>query len=148
MSSLLSIKEITYGSVEYQLEIELRSRVLREPLGLQFTEKELAKDVQDIHLGAFQDSQLVGCVILSPLNQHQVKMRQVAVDFKVQGQGVGRKLVKAFEIKAQQLGFSEIHLNARETAISFYLRLGYIVYGEAFMEVKIPHRQMKKIFSI
>jgi predicted GNAT family N-acyltransferase len=35
-------------------------------------------------------------------------------------------------------------LNARDTAIPFYLHLGYELVGEPFVEVGIPHRKMRK----
>jgi predicted GNAT family N-acyltransferase len=78
------------------------------------------------------------------VNDVVVKMRQVAVDPHTQGTGVGRILVEASEAKARELGYAEIELNARETAVPFYLKLGYEVVGETFGEVGLPHKKMRK----
>ena len=43
------------------------------------------------------------------------------------------------------LGGRLLTLHARETAVAFYLRLGYRVVGEPFVEVTIPHRTMEKL---
>jgi predicted GNAT family N-acyltransferase len=40
--------------------------------------------------------------------------------------------------------YTTIILNARETAVKFYISLGYEIYGEPFVEVTLPHRKMKK----
>ena len=71
-------------------------------------------------------------------------MRQVAVATEYQGQGVGGLLVDECERWSRKNGFTRIELNARETAVHFYDRLGYHVEAEPFVEVGIPHRRMFK----
>jgi predicted GNAT family N-acyltransferase len=140
----IEVREIQHGTSEYQNEIDLRDRILRKPLGLRFAQEDLLKESQDFHLGAFREDQLVGCLVLTPDNEGKIKMRQVAVDDSAQGLGVGRMLVEASEIKARSLGFSEMLLHARNTAVPFYLKLGYEVFGDPFVEVTVPHRKMRK----
>lgn len=141
----IEIIEIQHGSPEYALEVTLRNKILRQPLGLHFSHDELAKECTDIHLGAFSGTVLIGCLLLRRLDEHTIKMRQVAVDDSVQGRGVGRLLVAAGEERARALGFTAIELSARETAVAFYLKLGYEVCGGPFTEVTLPHRKMRKI---
>jgi N-acetylglutamate synthase-like GNAT family acetyltransferase len=140
----IEVKEIKHGSFEYQLEVKLRHEVLRAPLGLKFSKEDLNAEVGDIHLGAFRNKALFGCLILKKHSDTVVKMRQVAVDPHTQGTGVGRMLVEASELKAKQLGYSEIQLNARETAVPFYLRLGYEITGETTGVAGLPHKEMRK----
>lgn len=137
-------RTIEYGSEDYQAEVRLRSKVLREPLGLSFTPEELAPDSGDIHLGLFSGPHLVGCLILAVKTDEVVRMRQVAIDPSHQGTGAGRRLVQYSEEIAIQRRFSTIELNARESAVPFYTKLGYESYGEAFVEVTLPHRKMRK----
>ena len=138
------IKEIKYGSLEYHLEVHLRSKILRQPLGLSFSPSDLSKDENDLHLGAFSDGLLLGCLILSRYDEKTMKMRQVAIRTDLQGRGVGRSLVQASEIKCREQRILEITLNARVDAITFYIKLGYKVYGELFQEVTLPHQKMRK----
>ena len=138
------VKQIQYNSDNYHETVSLRDKILRKPLGLSFTQDYLEKEVNDIHLAVFLDGKIVGCLILTPLVNEQIQMRQVAVDSSLQKSGVGRLLVEASERLAKDLGFKELILHARETAIPFYLKLNYEIYGEPYTEVSIPHRNMKK----
>lgn len=140
----IEIKEITHETKEYEHEVELRNKILRKPLNLQFSKSELDQEVKDIHLGAYADGKLIGCLLLTPDGASKIKMRQVAIDESAQGLGIGRKLVEVSELEARQRGYSLMELNARDTAIPFYLKLGYEIFGEPFTEVTIPHRKMRK----
>ena len=138
------VKQIQYNSDNYHESVSLRDKILRKPLGLSFTQEFLEKEVDDIHLAVFLDEKIVGCLILTPLVNEQIQIRQVAVDSSLQKSGVGRLLVETSEGLAKELGFKELILHARETAIPFYLKLNYEIYGEPYTEVSIPHRNMKK----
>jgi predicted GNAT family N-acyltransferase len=136
---------IEFGTPEYDEEVRLRYEILRKPLGLEYTEEQLATEYADTHLGIYDDKDnLIGCLILTPKSDGIVKMRQVAVAAELQGQGVGRYMVDVSEHIARHQGFHRIELNARDTAIPFYEALGYISEGEVFLEVGIEHRFMWK----
>ena len=68
-----------------------------------------------------------------------IQMRQVAVDENVKGRGIGRMMVTYSEELARRLGFQEMVLHARETAVPFYELLGYSRVGDRFTEITIPH---------
>jgi len=141
----ISIQRVQHGSAEYDLSVQLRREVLRWPLGLDFSDEDLEQEKSEIVLCAFSGESLVGtlnlAVVVSP---NGLKMRQVAVHPDVQGTGIGRKLVDVAEQIAQQAEAGFIKLHARDTAVPFYLALGYSVEGDAFEEVGIPHRLMSK----
>lgn len=142
----LMFKEIAYQSLEYHSEIVLRDRILRKPLGLSLYHEKLDHEQYDIHLGAFQNGILVGVLILTKLENGDYKMRQVAVDEHFQGKGIGKRLVLYAEEYARKKGTERIVLHARNTAVSFYEKLGYQTVGEEFMEVTLPHKKMFKQF--
>jgi GNAT superfamily N-acetyltransferase len=144
---MILCKEIEFGSKEHRDSIRLRSTVLREPLGLQFSNEELDAEYNQIHLGAFTESGLSGILLLKPLGGSEVKMRQVAVRPDQSRQGIGKMLVKFSEQVAQQKGFNLMTLHARETAVPFYLKMGYQTIGNVFAEVGIPHFKMEKVLS-
>lgn len=145
--SKLTIREIAFGSKEYEDAVRLRDEVLRKPLGLKFSAEELSKEGDSYHFAAFNDEKMVGCFILIPTSNLEMKMRQVAVSQQNQGTGVGTEMVKKAEAFVIEKKFSWIVLNARETAVKFYLSLGYQSFGEIFSEVGIPHQKMKKKLS-
>lgn len=144
---MFETKIIAYGSSAYDRALALRDRVLRAPLGLKFDADFLAieKNPEHAHLAVLRGEDVVGVLIMTDVGGGQVKMRQVAVDDSVQGQGVGRLLVEFSEKWARERGFEEIVLNARETAAPFYTRLAYETVSDTFTEVGIPHRKMRKI---
>lgn len=142
--------EIKHASKEYEKAVELRRLVLRKPLGLDFTEHQLKAEAADIHLSAWDNGELVGCVVLTPTDEIKncvkvVKLRQMAVDPNVQRKGIGKRLISFAERVAVARGSGIITLHARATAVPFYERLGYCVVGEPFEEVTIPHREMEKV---
>jgi len=140
----IEVREIPFGSEEHKLSIELRNLVLRKPLGLTFLEEDLAKEDTEYHLAAFYEKQIVGILLLKPISDTEIKMRQVATSPNYQGKGVGSKLVAFSEKFAKQKGVDKISLHARQTAVPFYLRMNYQIEGDMFEEVSIPHYKMHK----
>ncbi len=143
----LSIQQVAHGSAEYELSVQLRREVLRWPIGLEFSEEDLAAEAKEIVLVGFLGDEVVGtlnlAVVIAP---NGLKMRQVAVRQDMQGKGIGRALVDMAEAIAVEASAGFIRLHARDHAIPFYLALGYRVEGEPFEEVGIPHRLMIKNF--
>jgi len=143
----IEVKPILHGSRDYEAEVELRSAILRRPLGLSFSADELAAEADSHHIGSYVDGHLVGCLVLTPLDVRRIQMRQVAVDERFKGRGIGRAMVKYSEDLARKLGFGEMVLHARETAVPFYEQLGYAKVGDPFTEITIPHRDMVRALS-
>ncbi|MDP1993825.1 MAG: GNAT family N-acetyltransferase [Ignavibacteria bacterium] len=140
----IDIKQIAFGGTEHKKEIELRYRVLRQPLGLHYTQEQLAAEKDEFHFAAFEGDKLVGCLLMKTIGKEEIKMRQVAVDEDYQGKGVGKKLVLYSEKFTAENGFSLIILHARKSAVPFYEKLGYKIVGSEFTEVTLPHFKMKK----
>ena len=138
------LRVVDFGLPEYFATVELRRRILRWPLGLDFTPEELAAEQRDFHVAAMNDDDAIGCLVLTPQNKTTVKMRQVAVEPEWQGKGYGKHLVEYSEQVARAEGFTTMVLHARENVVPFYLKLGYFLEGEPFEEVTIPHRKMVK----
>jgi len=143
----MSIFPIEFATPEYDEAVALRYEVLRKPLGLEFQPEQLAAEWSDIHLAAFDAAgKMVAILLLTPVNDQEVKMRQVAVATEQQGRGLGAALVAQSEEIARSMNFNKMTLHARETAVPFYLGLGYEKVGDLFEEVSIPHFKMVKMF--
>jgi len=143
-----NIRIISFQSVDYDKEIALRYDVLRKPLGLQFTADQLSAEGAFLHLGYFEGDDLLACLILAPEPNGKIKMKQVAVAINKQGKGIGAQLVNGAEALAAEKGFTLMYCHARDTAVQFYLKLGYHKIGDKFEEVSIPHFEMEKIISV
>ncbi len=143
-----TIRPISHGSADYAAAVNLRRAILRTPLGLDFTSAQLAAEANDIHLAAFDGDELIGTVLLSPYDDQTLKLRQMAVDDAVQGQGVGAQLLAAAESQTRGAGKPRITLAARVTAQPFYAGNDYVATGDIFEEVTLPHISMQKILTI
>jgi GNAT superfamily N-acetyltransferase len=140
----MSIKIIEFGSPSYQKMVELRFQILRNPLGLTFSQADLDKEREDILIGFFEEDNLEGCCILTPDNKTDIRLRQMAVISGLQHRGIGRVIMNFAENVARDRGFKVLHMHARKTAVGFYQKLGYEIIGEEFEEVTIPHYEMQK----
>lgn len=140
----MALKIIDHGSAEYQQMVRLRYDILRKPLGLQFDQAELDREKEDVLIAAFEDDRILGCCLLTKLDDKTVRLRQMAVPNNMQGKGIGRALMVFAENIARDLGYKTIIMHARKTAIGFYEKLGYMKTGDEFVEVTIGHYIMEK----
>jgi len=143
----VEIRTVAHHSPAYALTIALRDRLLRRPLGLYFTEDQLAAEAEEFHITAWEDDYLVGCLSLKPLDAFTLQMRQVAIVEERQGQGIGHQLVAFAEDFAREHLYQKMILHARDTAFTFYNKLGYTPVGEPFIEVKIRHLEYQKTLT-
>lgn len=91
---------------------------------------------------------VIGCIMLSPSDQDAktFNVRQMAVSPEFQGQGLGAKLVQSAEHYAKQAGRTRLLLNARNHAVGFYLKSGFIKKTEQeFIVLGIPHHSLEKL---
>jgi predicted GNAT family N-acyltransferase len=116
------------------------------------------------HLGAFQNTKIMGIAsvykektnLLTQKNQY--RLRGMATSEEVRGQGYARKLIESLEdivLKRKDadaiyspLQSTAIWFNARESAFSFYEKMGYVYLTDLFEIDGIgPHRVMYKILN-
>jgi predicted GNAT family N-acyltransferase len=140
----MAIKIIDHGSKEYDQMIELRKSVLRKPLGLTYSTEDLERDKNDLLIGAFEEDDILACCILTQKEPGTFQLRQMAVDQKMQRNGVGAAIMHFAENLAKDAGGKEVMMHARKTAMGFYEKLGYAAVGDEFSEVGIPHVEMRK----
>ena len=136
-------------STEWERYYNLRFTVLREPWG-QLKGSEVLKDEdQSDHVMVVdtETNEIVGVARMQNNTPTQGQVRCVAVSPHLQGKGVGKLLMNYLEEVAQQKGFTEIILDARENAVKFYLSIGYKVFEESYLLFgEIQHWKMRKNF--
>lgn len=140
----MALKQIDHGSKEYQQMVKLRNDILRQPLGLSFDPDELAREKEDILIGAFDDDEMLACCLLTKMDEKCLRLRQMAVQNNLQGKGIGASMMNFAEIVARDKGYKKLIMHARKTVLGFYEKLGYKVVGDEFIEVTIPHFVMEK----
>lgn len=142
----VSVRFFDVTSPEYQAACHLRDDILRRPLGLCLSEDDTAHDHIQIHLGAFQQNTLVGCVSAAKLTalNRTYQIRQMAISNDRQGFGIGKRLMQAMEKHLDTQDCQCIQLAARISAQRFYEKLGYTTVDNIFMHNTVEHIMMTK----
>lgn len=130
MINNIVIRQVQWGTPEYKQEVELRCKVFEK----QESQLNLDREFEDYHFCAFLDSQVVGCFVLTKLDNEKVQMRQVAVDEMVRGKNVGRQMLIFAEEFVKNTKYNTIILKSRKYARPFYEKLNYLQTSDEFME--------------
>ena len=131
---------------EWEIYFDLRWRVLREPWGQPRGSERDYLDAGSFHLMLRDPGGAVVAVGRLHLNSpSEAQVRYMAVDESCRGRGLGSRILSGLEGRARSERVMSVVLNARDSAVNFYSRHGYIVEGPAeilFGEVR--HFRMRK----
>lgn len=111
----------------YEAGLELRNKILRIPLGKSLYDENLSIEKENDFYGLFLENVLsatLGIFEESPIIAH---LTSFAVEEKVQQMGVGSALLNFVENDLVKMGFKEIEVSARQTALGFYQKMGFEV---------------------
>ncbi|HUS14856.1 MAG TPA: GNAT family N-acetyltransferase [Chloroflexia bacterium] len=108
---------------------QLRAEVLRPGAPPEESRYPSDRDPDTVHLGAFVGGRCVG--VASFYRENGIRLRGMAVEPERQGQGIGAALIRHGEYLAVAQG-QDLWCNARDSAIGFYERLGWVVEGQGF----------------
>jgi GNAT superfamily N-acetyltransferase len=138
---------IEVRDIDLDATMDLRARVLRNHIpGLPV--HAAADDLPDTwHLGAFRGDRLVGVVTVFPqpapghADVPAQRFRFMAVEPSEQGGGAGTALMEEVMARARARGDRLLWANGRDTALDFYVRLGFEVMGDSFTDAtsNLPH---------
>ena len=97
-----------------------------------------------LHLGVRLDGELVATSSWIPrahAGQPAIQLRGMATAHSAQGIGIGGLLLEAACARYQAAGESIVWARARDAALAFYLRHGFEVEGEGFIDqaTQLPH---------
>lgn len=144
--SAIQLQEIDYTHPVYYNEVwYLREAVLRQPIGLSLKNEDLSMDKEDSIIIALHNNAVIGCIMMHPLANGAVKLRQMAVYPEWQGKNIGKQIMDYALAIAIKKSYTRIVFHARMTAVGFYQKLGYNVTSNVFEEVGIPHVVMEKL---
>ena len=102
-------------------------------------------DSTALHAVAYNGlGQAIGTARLLQVSPEAAKVGRMAVKRVLRGSNTGRDLLEVLTGLARQRGYQEVMLHAQSSAQGFYTRVGFVVRGEPFEEVSIPHIEMFK----
>ena len=144
----MPVKQIDFGTKEYTQMLNLRQEILRRPLNMNLMDENLENEKHDILIGAFDEDMMLGCCLLTHIDNKTIQLRQMAVQDNLQGKGIGGTIMHYAENVARDRGYHKLMMHARISASGFYEKLGYHIVSDEFMEVSIPHFIMEKSLNL
>jgi predicted GNAT family N-acyltransferase len=120
---------ITIEQIRPEHTWRLRQEILYPELKL--NEMAMEEDNHGYHFGAFKDNKIVAVVSLFQKGT-DFQFRKFAVANDVQGIGIGKTMLQYITDFAVTGGGTRIWCNARDTAVAFYAKYGFVSTGELF----------------
>ena len=128
--------DIDFGSSRYDELVNLRYKILLEPLGLKFLDYYRPKEASYLHIACIEqlDDKLLGGLILAPVDNEEIRLMQV----------VGHEMVQYALKRAKEVGYTRVVMHAMLSVVGFYEELGFVQEGELFDEGGITFARMVK----
>ena len=122
-----------------------RYNILRKPIGLhRSTIRDKLEKISYHVMAVNNKEEIIGVGRLHFVNTKESQIRYMAVDKNFRKKGVGNAIVHKLEMHSINTHRNKIILNARENAVIFYSKLGYVNFGKIDVGIDIKHFQMKK----
>ena len=129
---------------ELEAAIGVRFRVFVAEQSVPAEEELDQADATATHAIALHQNRVVGTGRLLKKDADTAVIGRMAVDLEWRRQGVGGLILEYLEETARSLGMKRSVLNAQEYVKEFYAARGYVEHGDVFLEVDIPHIEMRK----
>jgi predicted GNAT family N-acyltransferase len=98
-------------------------------------------DENAMHFLVFKDEEAIGCARAVVIKNY-MQLGRMAVLKEYRGQGIGSALLEKAIVTAKLNQISSIHISAQCYAIDFYLKFGFKVMSDIYLDAEIPHRDM------
>ena len=135
----INLDKIKIIEISAKETLDLRHRVL-------WPDKPVAhciikEDDSALHFGAFYEGKLT-CVASIFIESRTARLRKLATEPDYQNMGIGGKVIQTIINKLSQENINEFWCDARESASSFYRKLGMNRSGGRFYKGEIPYFKM------
>ena len=98
-------------------------------------------DEKAIHFLVFKDEKAIGCARAIVIKS-RMQLGRMAVLKEYRGQGAGSTLIEKAIVTAKLKQLSGIHISAQCNAINFYVKFGFEVMGDTYLDAEILHCDM------
>ena len=142
------MQEVLVKRVETEAEMEgaigVRFRVFVSEQAVPPEEELDEADATATHAIALSEGTIIGTGRLLIRDETTAIIGRMAVDREWRRRGVGGQILLFLEEEARAQGLGESVLHAQEYVKNFYASHGYTEHGNVFLEVNIPHIEMRK----
>ncbi len=138
------VVKLVETEAELEAAIGVRFRVFVSEQAIPAEEELDEADATATHVIALYQGQVVGTGRLLDDEQGDAHIGRMAVEQAWRRKGIGAQILAFLEEEARARGRSLCILHAQEYVKSFYAAHGYQEHGDTFLEVDIPHIEMRK----
>ena len=124
--------------------MNFRFQNLRKPLNLEWSKNDLMNEDQQNHFALKNQNEIVGSFCLKKIDCSTIRLRQMAIEKKLQKQGYGSSILKFTEKFAIMNNYKKIIIIARLSAIDFYKKKFFKTSGNIFIDVTVKSIKMYK----
>jgi len=124
--------------------LNFRFQNLRKPLNLEWSKNDLMNEDQQNHFALKNRNEIVGSFCLKKIDCSTIRLRQMAIEKKLQKQGYGSSIIKFTEKFAIENNYKKIIIIARLSAIDFYKKNFFKTSGNIFIDVTVKSIKMYK----
>ena len=139
---------VTVKLVETEAELEgaidVRMQVFVAEQSVPPEEELDEADSSATHAVALHQGQVIATGRLAVREDATAQIGRMAVRQPWRRHGVGGRILQSLEEEARAQGLTQAVLHAQEYVKGFYAGHGYLEHGETFLEVGIPHIEMRK----
>ena len=125
--------------------VMIREKVFMDEQG--FRKEFDETDNNSVHCVIYLDGKCAATARLFSGNDKTIHIGRVAVLKEYRGKGLGAEVVKACEKYSAEHGFIRSELSAQVRVCGFYEALGYVPFGNEYMDEFCPHINMYKEIS-
>jgi predicted GNAT family N-acyltransferase len=101
-----------------------------------------AIDLSCTHVVAIDNGMVVGALRIIFMDEH-VKIGRVAVKASARGRGIATAMMQFAMDLARARGETRFYLTAQIDKLTLYEKLGFVAYGDQFLDGGMPHLAMK-----
>ena len=138
------VVKLVETELELEAAIQVRFRVFVSEQAVPPEEELDEVDATATHVIALFQGQVVGTGRLQRPEDDTAQIGRMAVDTAWRRKGIGGRILEFLEETARTEGLRRSVLHAQEYVKSFYAAHGYREHGDTFLEVDIPHIEMRK----
>lgn len=135
--------EVVTSTVDLKTCLELRRIVFIEEQNVPEAEEVDGDDAHCSHVLARLDGRPVGAARFQYIGE-KVKIQRVCVLKEARGTGLGAAIIlKILDVVRHEGKSSKAVLGSQTHALGFYEKLGFVAYGDEYMDAGIPHCDME-----
>lgn len=134
-------KNFSVSRIDAEATLPLRQAVLwpHHPLAA----SRVPGDETALHFGGCLGGVLI-CTASLFADDASVRLRKFATAQAHQGKGYGSEMMQFLLQEARRRGFQQFWMDARESALPFYLRFGFEPEGKMFLKRDTPYFRMAR----